>query len=48
MMAFAEERGLYVDYLVASAGIGLSGPFAEEEPARIKDLIDLNVTSLTH
>ena len=47
IMAAVNDRGLYVDYLVANAGIGLSGPFVEEDPTRIQALIDLNIKSLT-
>lgn len=39
--------GIYADVLVMSAGIGLSGPFEEQSPHEIDQLIALNVTALT-
>lgn len=38
--------GGYVDVLVNSAGIGLSGAFAAHDPAEVDRLIDLNVKAL--
>jgi short-subunit dehydrogenase len=40
-------QGGYVDILVNSAGLGLSGPFAGQDPEEIQRLIDLNMTALT-
>lgn len=40
-------RGLYVDILVNNAGVGLSGPFSDNSPAEIANLIDLNVRAVT-
>jgi short-subunit dehydrogenase len=41
------ERRAYADVLVNSAGIGLSGPFLEQSPEAISQLVDLNVRTLT-
>jgi short-subunit dehydrogenase len=40
------QRGLYVDVLVNSAGIGLAGEFVSQDPHRVAALIDLNVRAL--
>ncbi len=47
LMDAVSARGLYMDYLVANAGIGLSGPFIEADEAGVRALIDLNIKSLT-
>ena len=39
--------GCYLDVLVNSAGVGLSGPFAAHDPAGIDELLALNITALT-
>ncbi|MBL8844879.1 MAG: SDR family oxidoreductase [Hyphomicrobium zavarzinii] len=39
--------GFYMDVLVNNAGIGLSGPFVEQEATDIERLIALNVTAAT-
>jgi len=36
-----------VDVLVNNAGVGLHGPLAEVDPARLQDMVLLNVASLT-
>jgi uncharacterized protein len=41
------QRGLYVDVLVNSAGIGLAGKFLGHDPQRIAGLLDLNVRALS-
>jgi uncharacterized protein len=43
-----EERGLAVDILVNDAGFGLYGPFAETPIDRELEMIQVNVTALTH
>lgn len=42
-----DTYGLYAEYVVNNAGIGLGGPFAEQDPARLVELITLNITALT-
>lgn len=39
------EARLYADVLVNNAGMGLSGPFVDQPPAAIEQLIALNVTA---
>jgi short-subunit dehydrogenase len=41
------EAGLYADYLVNNAAIGLGGPFIGHDAERIDRLVDLNVVALT-
>jgi len=41
------ERGYYLDVLVNSAGIGLSGRFESHDEKEVVHLLDLNVTALT-
>ena len=41
-------EGLKVDYLVNNAGFGLGGEFIETDIARELDMIQVNVTALTH
>ena len=42
-----EESGLAVDILVNNAGFGLWGPFHEQDPGRIGEMIQVNVVALT-
>lgn len=39
-------RGLQVDYLVNNAGFGSTGPFAESDPKRELEMVQVNVTTL--
>jgi short-subunit dehydrogenase len=48
IVADLRERGLTVDVLVNNAGFGARGTFAELEAQRQVDMIQLNVTALTH
>lgn len=48
IMARVAELGLEVDVLVNNAGVGLWGLFGRQEKQRILDLLQLNITSLTH
>lgn len=41
------DLGLHVDYLVNNAGIGLHGPFQENELFREMEMIQINITALT-
>jgi short-subunit dehydrogenase len=45
--AALDAAGLFCDYLVNNAGIGLGGPFAEQDAARLDRLVSLNVGALT-
>jgi short-subunit dehydrogenase len=47
LMADIESHGEAVDLLVNNAGYGLIGRFAELDAARQRQMIELNVTSLT-
>jgi short-subunit dehydrogenase len=47
LMADVAAAGEYVDTLINNAGFGLRGRFAELDAARQREMIDLNVTSLT-
>lgn len=42
-----DAHGLYADYLVNNAGIGIGGEFAGQEPQRLASLVALNVAALT-
>lgn len=46
LMADIEANGEFVDLLVNNAGFGLIGSFAKLEPARLRQMIDLNVGTL--
>lgn len=45
--ALAEHRA-YADVLVNSAGVGIAGPFLNQSPAEIDNLVNLNVRALTN
>lgn len=47
LAARVARENAYVDILVNAAGIGMAGPFAEQDEARIAALIALNMTALT-
>jgi hypothetical protein len=47
LMADLEEHGETIDLLVNNAGFGLIGRFAELDPKRERQMIDLNVGTLT-
>ena len=42
-----ERRGLPVDTLVNNAGFGFYGPFTNEEPAHLCEMLQVNVVALT-
>ncbi len=42
------SQNIEVDILINNAGFGLGGPFAETDIAREIEMIELNVTALTH
>lgn len=39
-------RGLAIDFLVNNAGLGTNGPFADADPAKQLEMIQVNVTTL--
>jgi hypothetical protein len=43
----AHGLGMPVDLLVNNAGFGLFGPFAEADPVRVVQMLELNMVSLT-
>jgi short-subunit dehydrogenase len=47
LMADLEANGEIIDLLVNNAGFGLTGRFAEQDPARLRQMIDLNCGALT-
>lgn len=47
LVAEIEEADEHVELLVNNAGFGLKGRVAELDPARLREMIDLNVGSLT-
>ena len=47
LQARLDARGIAPDLLVANAGFGLSGPFLENDPMRLRAMLQLNVVSLT-
>lgn len=42
-----DRRGLSVDVLVNNAGLGAGGPFHESDPARVSEMLQVNVVALT-
>ncbi|MEJ6550326.1 SDR family NAD(P)-dependent oxidoreductase [Corynebacterium sp. USCH3] len=42
-----DRRDLHVDSLINNAGFGMGGQFVEEDPRRLRQMIDLNVGLLT-
>ena len=47
LMADVDSNGETVDLLVNNAGFGLIGRFAKSDPKRLRQMIDLNVATLT-
>jgi short-subunit dehydrogenase len=47
LIADVEAAGECVDLLVNNAGFGLTGRFANQQPARLREMIDLNCGALT-
>jgi hypothetical protein len=46
-LARLDKDGVKVDVLVNNAGAGASGPFADDDPAKIRAMLELNVIALT-
>lgn len=42
-----DERGVAPDILINNAGFGLSGPFLEHDPERLRAMLQLDIVSLT-
>ncbi len=42
------DQGIAVEYLVNNAGFGSNGPFAEQDPERELDMIEVNAVALAH
>lgn len=47
LAADVASRGLAVDVLVNNAGLGAGGPFHESDPARVSEMVYVNVVALT-
>ena len=47
LLADVDAHGERVDMLINNAGFGLIGRFAKRDPARLREMIDLNVGALT-
>ncbi|HET7316067.1 MAG TPA: SDR family oxidoreductase [Sphingomicrobium sp.] len=47
LVANIDQAGEWVDLLVNNAGFGLTGRFADQEPARLREMIDVNCGALT-
>jgi uncharacterized protein len=47
LLAAVERCGFFVDMLINNAGVGLSGPFVDQEPEALKRLVALNVAAVT-
>ena len=47
LIADVESAGEQVDILINNAGFGLRGHFAEQDPSRLRQMIDLNCGTLT-
>ena len=46
LMAFLRDRGITVDLLINNAGVGWTGPFAEQPEESVQQILDLNVRAL--
>lgn len=40
-------RGISIDALVNNAGFGVSGRFVDNDPTRVRDMLQVNITSMT-
>jgi short-subunit dehydrogenase len=47
LAAEVERRGLVVDVLINNAGFGLLGPVAENDPAGLDEMVQVNVAAVT-
>ncbi len=46
LRAALDERGIRVQTLVNNAGFGMKGGFAEADPGRIAEMVQVNVATL--
>lgn len=46
LMAFLQQRAITVDLLINNAGVGWTGPFAEQTDESVRGILDLNVRAL--
>ncbi len=42
-----ENRGITIDVLINNAGLGETGPFAESDPSRLSEMLQVNMVALT-
>lgn len=47
-LVWLEENGLQIDLLINNAGLGDHGPFVDGSWERITQMLELNITALTH
>lgn len=47
LLADLEAQGEQVEMLINNAGFGLTGRFAQQDPKRLREMVDLNVGTLT-
>lgn len=47
LLADLEAQGEQVEMLINNAGFGLTGRFAKQDPKRLREMVDLNVATLT-
>lgn len=47
LFAQLADKGIPVDLLVNNAGFGIGGKFGDQDPARLEQMLALNITSLT-
>jgi uncharacterized protein len=48
IFAFTEAKGIAVDLLVNNAGFGAYGEFHRQEPARLLEMVQVNVAAVVH
>jgi len=47
LLGWIEREGLRIDLLINNAGLGDLGAFANADPARVEDMIEVNIAALT-
>jgi len=48
LVAWLREQGIAVDFLVNNAGLGDHGAFEDSEWTRVRAMLDVNISALTH